>query len=91
MADLTALLNDSKALVSKLPKADLPPVALSLDQIEAQSRRLVSRQPASSDADRGCVFSILPSALQFDVKSSVIFFLQKHTSMLLRFPAPSLT
>jgi len=62
MADLTALLNNSKSLISHLPKSDLPSVSLSLDQIEAQSRRLVSRQPASStDADRGCVFFVLPS------------------------------
>ncbi|KAF9443620.1 NIC-domain-containing protein [Macrolepiota fuliginosa MF-IS2] len=53
MADLSALLNASKNLTSHLNRSDLPSVHLSLDQIEAQSRRLVSRQPGTStDADR---------------------------------------
>ncbi|EJF58768.1 nucleoporin-interacting protein NIC96 [Dichomitus squalens] len=47
-ADLSALLNASKALTSHLSRPDLPSVNLSLDQIEAQSRRLVSRQPGTS-------------------------------------------
>ncbi|KZT68459.1 nucleoporin-interacting protein NIC96 [Daedalea quercina L-15889] len=52
-ADLTALLTASKALTSHLARPDLPSVHLSLDQIEAQSRRLVSRQPGTStDNDR---------------------------------------
>ncbi|KAG2748571.1 nucleoporin-interacting protein NIC96 [Suillus brevipes Sb2] len=52
-SDLSSLLNSSRALNSHLSRPDLPSVNLSLDQIEAQSRRLVSRQPgASSDADR---------------------------------------
>ncbi|THH11355.1 hypothetical protein EW145_g702 [Phellinidium pouzarii] len=53
MADLSALLESSKALTAHLARRDLPSVNLSLDQIEAQSRRLVSRQPGpSSDSDR---------------------------------------
>lgn len=53
MADLSALLTASKALTSHLARPDLPSVHLSLDQIEAQSRRLVSRQPGTStDNDR---------------------------------------
>ncbi|RPD59374.1 nucleoporin-interacting protein NIC96 [Lentinus tigrinus ALCF2SS1-7] len=47
-ADLSALLNASKALTSHLSRPDLPSVNLSLDQIEAQSRRLVLRQPGTS-------------------------------------------
>lgn len=52
-SDLSALLTASKSLTSHLSRPNLPSVHLSLDQVEAQSRRLVSRQPgASSDADR---------------------------------------
>ncbi|EGO19481.1 hypothetical protein SERLADRAFT_453453 [Serpula lacrymans var. lacrymans S7.9] len=52
-SDLSSLLNSSRALNSHLTRPDLPSVNLSLDQIEAQSRRLVSRQPgASNDTDR---------------------------------------
>ncbi|KDR68691.1 hypothetical protein GALMADRAFT_256474 [Galerina marginata CBS 339.88] len=52
-ADLSALLSSSKNLTSHLSRPDLPSVNLSLDQIEALSRRLVSRQPGTSvDADR---------------------------------------
>ncbi|CCL98344.1 uncharacterized protein FIBRA_00338 [Fibroporia radiculosa] len=52
-ADLSSLLTSSKALTSHLSRPDLPSVHLSLDQIEAQSRRLVSRQPGTSaDNDR---------------------------------------
>ncbi|KAF8168415.1 Nup93/Nic96-domain-containing protein [Crassisporium funariophilum] len=52
-SDLSALLTQSKNLTSHLSRPDLPSVNLSLDQIEALSRRLVSRQPASSnDTDR---------------------------------------
>ncbi|KAG6816414.1 hypothetical protein H0H87_006151 [Tephrocybe sp. NHM501043] len=41
------------ALTSHLSRPDLPSVQLTLDQVEAQSRRLVSRQPgAPSDSDR---------------------------------------
>ncbi len=53
VADLSALLTASKNLTSHLNRPDLPSVRLSLDQIEAQSRRVVSRQPATAtDADR---------------------------------------
>ncbi|KAF8341685.1 nucleoporin-interacting protein NIC96 [Amanita rubescens] len=51
MADLSSLLTASKNLTSHLSRPDLPSVQLSLDQIEAQSRRLVSRLPPS-DTDR---------------------------------------
>ncbi|KAG5646921.1 hypothetical protein DXG03_001997 [Asterophora parasitica] len=52
-SDLSALLTSSKSLTSHLSRPDLPSVHLSLDQVEAQSRRLVSRQPgASTDPDR---------------------------------------
>ncbi|KAH9938956.1 nucleoporin-interacting protein NIC96 [Epithele typhae] len=52
-ANLSSLLNASKALTSHLSRPDLPSVNLSLEQIEAQSRRLVSRQPGTSgDASR---------------------------------------
>lgn len=57
-ADLSSLLSSSKALTSHLARPDLPSVNLSLDQIEAQSRRLVSRQPANgADNDRAYVWS----------------------------------
>ncbi|KAI0056773.1 nucleoporin-interacting protein NIC96 [Artomyces pyxidatus] len=52
-ADLSSLLTSSKALTSHLSRPELPHVNLSLDQIEAQSRRLISRQPgASGDSGR---------------------------------------
>ncbi|KAF9242364.1 Nup93/Nic96-domain-containing protein [Melanogaster broomeanus] len=52
-SDLSSLLNSSRALNSHLSRPDLPSVNLSLDQIEAQSRRLVSRQPGvPTDTDR---------------------------------------
>ncbi|KAL1745889.1 Nup93/Nic96-domain-containing protein [Schizophyllum fasciatum] len=52
-ADLSALLAASKNLTSHLSRPDLPSVQLSLDQIEAQSRRLVQRQHnTANDADR---------------------------------------
>ncbi|KIP04441.1 hypothetical protein PHLGIDRAFT_31350 [Phlebiopsis gigantea 11061_1 CR5-6] len=50
--DLSSLLSASKALTAHLSKPDLPSVNLSLDQIEAQSRRLVSRQAGPSDDSR---------------------------------------
>lgn len=56
-ADLSSLLTASKGLTSHLSRPDLPSVKLSLDQIEALSRRLVSRQPGSSaDAEKACVY-----------------------------------
>ncbi|KAI4517658.1 NIC-domain-containing protein [Schizophyllum commune Loenen D] len=52
-SDLSALLAASKNLTSHLSRPDLPSVQLSLDQIEAQSRRLVQRQHnTAADADR---------------------------------------
>ncbi|KAN0129758.1 nucleoporin-interacting protein NIC96 [Lactarius tabidus] len=52
-SDLSSLLASSKALTSHLKLQDLPNVSLSLDQIEAQSRRLLPRQPgAPTDAGR---------------------------------------
>ncbi|KAF8885239.1 Nup93/Nic96-domain-containing protein [Gymnopilus junonius] len=51
--DLSALLSESRNLTAHLSRPDLPSVNLSIDQIEALSRRLVSRQPGTSaDADR---------------------------------------
>ncbi|KAA1475433.1 nucleoporin-interacting protein NIC96 [Dentipellis sp. KUC8613] len=61
MADLSSLLTSSKALTSHLSKPDLPHVNLSLDQIEAQSRRLVSRQPGAA-ADSGRANYLLAQA-----------------------------
>lgn len=56
-SDLSSLVNTSRALNSHLSRPDLPSLNLSLDQIEAQSRRLVSRQHgAPSDTDRAYVF-----------------------------------
>ncbi|KAH8990608.1 nucleoporin-interacting protein NIC96 [Lactarius akahatsu] len=52
-SDLSSLLASSKALTSHLKLQDLPNVSLSLDQIEAQSRKLLPRQPgAPTDAGR---------------------------------------
>ena len=63
MTDLSALLESSRALTANLTRRDLPSVNLSLDQIEAQSRRLVSRQAgSSSDNDRAYV----PVSVQVD-------------------------
>ncbi|QRW05028.1 nucleoporin-interacting protein NIC96 [Ceratobasidium sp. AG-Ba] len=45
--DLNAILASSRGLVAHLPRPDLPSINLSLDQIEAQSRRLVSKQPVA--------------------------------------------
>lgn len=58
--NLSSLLAASKALTSHLQRPDLPSVNLSLDQIEAQSRRLVAGQPgAPTDSGRGCVLPVL--------------------------------
>ena len=51
-SDLSSLLASSKALTSHLKRQDLPNVSLSLDQIEAQSRRLLPRQ-TGAQADTG--------------------------------------
>ncbi|KAG9101494.1 hypothetical protein FS749_006397 [Ceratobasidium sp. UAMH 11750] len=45
--DLNSILASSRGLVAHLPRPDLPSINLSLDQIEAQSRRLVSKQPVA--------------------------------------------
>ncbi|KAF9076587.1 nucleoporin-interacting protein NIC96 [Rhodocollybia butyracea] len=53
--DLSSILSASKDLTKHLlnsKPSDLPSVNLSLEQIEAQSRRLVSRHHASGDVDR---------------------------------------
>lgn len=61
-SDLSSLLTSSKNLTSHLSRPDLPSVNLSLDQIEALSRRLISRQPGTSnDTDRA--FVLYPSSL----------------------------
>ncbi|KAI0053140.1 nucleoporin-interacting protein NIC96 [Auriscalpium vulgare] len=60
-ADLSSLLTSSKALTSHLSRPELPNVNLSLEQIEAQSRRLVSRQPGAS-ADTGRANYLLAQA-----------------------------
>lgn len=73
-ADLSSLLTASKNLTSHLSRPDLPSVQLSLDQIEAQSRRLVSRLPPS-DTDRAYVLS--PSLLPLSY-----FFLKATISLL---------
>lgn len=44
MDDLSSLLNSARDLTAHVARPDLPQINLSLDQIEAQSRRLVSRQ-----------------------------------------------
>ncbi|KAJ7259621.1 nucleoporin-interacting protein NIC96 [Mycena rebaudengoi] len=52
-SELSALLSSSRNLTSHLSRPELPAVRLSLDQVEAQSRRLVSRQPGTTnDTDR---------------------------------------
>jgi nuclear pore complex protein Nup93 len=57
-SDLSSLLASSKALTSHLKRQDLPNVSLSLDQIEAQSRRLLPRQAgAQADTGRAYVFN----------------------------------
>ncbi|OCH83853.1 nucleoporin-interacting protein NIC96 [Obba rivulosa] len=59
--DLSSLLTASKALNSHLSRPDLPSINLTLEQIEAQSRRLVSRQPGTS-ADSGRANYLLAQA-----------------------------
>ncbi|KAE9383719.1 hypothetical protein BT96DRAFT_1008847 [Gymnopus androsaceus JB14] len=51
MSDLSSVLAASKDLNSHLNKSDLPSVHLSLEQIEAQSRRLVSKH-RTGDTDK---------------------------------------
>ena len=82
MADLSALRESAQALNAHL-KRDLPAVNLSLDQIEAQSRRLVSRQAGTSDNDRAyVVLSRIVQHLVFNNSLETIF-LRKHMSTLL--------
>jgi nuclear pore complex protein Nup93 len=45
--DLSTLLSESQALTAHLAPNDIPSIHLGLEQIEAQSRRLVSRQAAT--------------------------------------------
>ncbi|KIY51196.1 nucleoporin-interacting protein NIC96 [Fistulina hepatica ATCC 64428] len=52
MADLSSLLSSSKALNSQFVRPDLPSVHLSLDQIEAQSRRLAAARTHQPSADQ---------------------------------------
>ncbi|KAH9953533.1 nucleoporin-interacting protein NIC96 [Russula dissimulans] len=60
-SDLSSLLASSKALTSHLKRQDLPNVSLSLDQIEAQSRRLLPR-PTGAQADAGRANYLLAQA-----------------------------
>lgn len=54
MDDLSSLLNSARDLTAHVARQDLPQVNLSLEQIEAQSRRLVSRQQgAATDSGKG--------------------------------------
>lgn len=55
--DLSALLAESQALTAHLAPNELPQIHLGLEQIEAQSRRLVARQPTvPSDTAKACVY-----------------------------------
>jgi nuclear pore complex protein Nup93 len=92
-ANLSALLTASKALTSHLQRQDLPSVNLSLDQIEAQSRRLVARQPrAAADSGRGYAGSIMQVSSHYSSSLIIeIIFLPKPMSMHLPWQAPSLT
>jgi nuclear pore complex protein Nup93 len=51
--DLSTLLSESQALTAHLAPNDIPSIHLGLEQIEAQSRRLVSRQAAAAPGDTG--------------------------------------
>jgi len=54
MDDLSSLLNSARDLTAHVARQDLPQINLSLEQIEAQSRRLVSRQQgAAADSGKG--------------------------------------
>lgn len=65
-SDLSSLLTSSKNLTSHLSRPDLPSVNLSLDQIEALSRRLISRQPGTSnDTAHAFVFLAFISLFSF--------------------------
>ncbi|KAF8323007.1 nucleoporin-interacting protein NIC96 [Cantharellus anzutake] len=53
MEDLSSLLNTARELTSHVARSDLPPVNLSLEQIEAQSRRLGRQQAHTPDNGKG--------------------------------------
>jgi hypothetical protein len=78
-SDLSSLLASSKALTSHLKRQDLPNVSLSLDQIEAQSRRLLPRQiGAQADTGRGCVSDWRFRGINTDIVLAITSWL-KHT------------
>ncbi|PBK88713.1 nucleoporin-interacting protein NIC96 [Armillaria gallica] len=80
-SDLSALLTASKGLTSHLSRPELPSVNLSLDQIEAQSRRLVSRQPGSSnDVDRALNYLLAQARVDAPALSSSIAHLNTSTT-----------
>lgn len=56
--DLSTLLSESQALTAHLAPNDIPSIHLGLEQIEAQSRRLVSRQAAAT-GDTGKALVVL--------------------------------
>jgi len=58
--DLFTLLSESQALTAHLAPNDVPSIHLGLEQIEAQSRRLVSRQAAAAPGDTGKAFVFVP-------------------------------
>ncbi|KAI9513141.1 nucleoporin-interacting protein NIC96 [Russula earlei] len=60
-SDLSSLLASSRALTSHLKRQDLPNISLSLDQVEAQSRRLLPRQ-AGAPGDTGRANYLLAQA-----------------------------
>ena len=67
LTDLAALLAQSKAQNAQFARPELPHVQLSLDQIEAQSRRLYSQQPgAGHDQARACATLSPPHPLALD-------------------------
>ncbi|KAG8823281.1 hypothetical protein FRC19_004266 [Serendipita sp. 401] len=59
--DLSTLLSESQALTAHLAPTDIPSIHLGLEQIEAQSRRLVSRQ-AAAPGDTGKASYLLAQA-----------------------------
>ena len=90
-ADLSSLLTASKNLTSHLSRPDLPSVQLSLDQIEAQSRHLVSRLP-HGDTDRAYVpFRPCLDTHSLTFFEKAIICLRKRASTPLLCQAPLLT
>jgi nuclear pore complex protein Nup93 len=58
--DLSTLLSESQALTAHLAPNDIPSIHLGLEQIEAQSRKLVSRQPAApGDSGKASVLNFI--------------------------------